>query len=244
MKYIVLLLLVFAFFSCKKDKQEASTATNINNTSNNNADGPSNATSWYGIFFSSKAEVLSSGTLYGPSYEYKAFFSSSPVTTITPTYSVTVDSVKVNLQPAYLLSSYYYANWGSTIPDTTKWQVYGNNGISSFVFYNTKPMPDYTNNGGLPDSASHTAPFSVPTTAFINYDQASLFVTDNTNTVAQALISGANNITISASQMASLDTSTYGSFIIIFRKNNVQKIGGKDFNFINEFQFTKQIKIY
>lgn len=244
---IILFLLTSVLFSCKKEKAvEPETTTPINYTDGSASD----ATVYSGILKSLKVVSItgSANTIQYSFNSPSAYFSVSPTQYLNSVTAVQVDSVLIN-DSKLQYGTYSYSSLSSTVVyPPSVWKVYGNNGIQSFTYTNAESMPDYTGYNQYPDSINKANNYVFNVSGLSGFGIATLILSDGTNGsghyVSKTLSSTTTSITITANEMAAMNTVSNAIFSIVLVKNNARYFGNKSFNFPSEAQFTKTIKLY
>ncbi|HXU26786.1 MAG TPA: hypothetical protein VN698_06105 [Bacteroidia bacterium] len=238
-KVIIVLFVLYAFVSCKKD---------TSNSSNTNSGTPSyiyptSATSYYGTLTITKSEQINFPPYsnLGTNYFCNAFFSSSPQTVNNYTTSVSMDSVLFNNVPLTFDTNFiqYYSNSPHINGSLFTWHVAGKNGIHSFTFSNNS-VPVYTNYNLLPDTLDHTKALTLPI-HITNLDTILVSLGDRHSAINQTLLPGSTSVTFPLSAMSQM--SDTGLVIISGNKSNVQSVYNKAMNFNFKYEFQKQVYI-
>ena len=253
-KYSFLIcLIIFAFTSCKKTSNNTST---VNNTgSSNSTISASNATSYYGIFYTGKNQAIVGGVLQAPNYNLSgAYFSSSPVFFPDGSKVVTVDTVKANGRTLIYQSfdNMYedtsgYSTGGNHLPFTfpITWHVVGKNGIPSFTYLDNTPFASYTGYNAIPDTLNR-AGFTFSLSGVSNVDGISALMDDGSfghYSTSVILGSNATSVTFTASDMTQLSATNAGNISITFNKKNIENVYGKAMSFQSTYIFSKKISI-
>jgi hypothetical protein len=234
--------------ACSKNNTTTSGGGNTNNT---NSITPSNATSYYGILSVTAVQSYQNGYLWPASNIYTAYFSNTPTAYLSPSTFVKVDSVGLNGR-IFKFSNYSYqdSTYGNTYPQGV-WRIKGLNGIPSFTYTATTPIPTYAGYGSLPDTIHISQNAVVPITGVSGSDQTTVIVSDGANgaghLVAQTLATGGNSVTFLSGTLSGLTVTTgttaTGFINVHAVKNNVQSVNGKPINFTTEYQMTKYVFI-
>jgi hypothetical protein len=238
-RIIIVLFIIYAFVSCKKD---------VSNSSNTNNGTPNyiystNAASYYGTLTITKSDQITSpsNSNLDTRYFFDAFFSSSPQTAYNYTTAVSVDSVLFNNVPLIFDSSFtkYYNNNLYVNGSLFTWHVVGKNGIHSFIFSNNS-VPVYTNYNLLPDTLDHTKSLTLHIN-ITNLDTILVGLGDHHSSTLQILPPGVTSITFPASVMAQMSDTALIS--ISGNKKNIQSVYNKIMNFNFKYSFQKQVHI-
>ena len=236
-KVIIILFVIYAFVSCKKDTSNSSNSGTLGNIY------PANATSYYGILTITKADEItpSFSSNLGTHYFFDAFFSSSPQTVYNYTTAISVDSVLFNNVPLTYDTNFikYYNNNLYANGSLFTWRVVGKNGINSFTFSNNS-VPVYSNYNLWPDTLDHTKALTLPIN-ISNLDAIFISIGDHHSIITQTLTPGVTSVTFPASAMSQLLDS--GLIEISGNKNNIQSVYNKVMNFNFKYTFQKWVYI-
>jgi hypothetical protein len=241
---ILILVLIVLLFSCKKKEQPETPSGAVNNGNNNG----SSATVFSGILQTTKTIEIYNGSILGSTYSPLAYFSNTPTQYINMSSYVTVDSVVLNNVRLNWNNYWYNDPTGSISFPPSTWKVYGNNGIPTFTYTNSDPMPLYTNYNEAPDSINKQTGITILLTGISDYNEATIIISDGTglsgHTASKIIASGSTSTSFSPADLSNLNSVPYGDYYVILKKNNVQKLSSKDFNFVNQSQYHTAIAIY
>ena len=126
------------------------------------------------------------------------------------------------------------------------WDIKGSNGFPSFTYDATGDRPTCTNLDFLPDKIGKNAIFNFSVT--VENTMAGSFVlsdnnSSNLNQIDLPLKNGINKITITSLQLNSLATTTAATIMVRLENTHKHLIGGKDFKFENQTEFTRWVEL-
>ncbi|HXU27046.1 MAG TPA: hypothetical protein VN698_07430 [Bacteroidia bacterium] len=235
--------------ACSKNNTTTSGGGGNNNTTTGIT--PSSATSYYGILTVTSVQSFQpGGVLYPATKFFTAYFSNTATAYLSPSTFVKVDSVGLNGR-MFKFSNYSYqdSTMGNSYPSGV-WTVKGLNGIPSFTYTASTPIPTYAGYGSLPDTIYKSQTAVVPITGVGGSDQTTIILSDGNNgaghLVAQTLTASGNSVTFAASTLGGMNVSanaTTAFMNVHCVKNNVESVNGKPINFTTEYQLTKYVVI-
>jgi hypothetical protein len=224
-------ILILITLSCKKNNSNPYTGSSGSNSTGG----------YYAILTTAKMQSLFSGTLTASFNSVGAYFSSTPATSTNPSTAVTVNQVSLNgTVLKYSTSSYSDTTFSITYPPIN-WTVNGANGIPTFTFTNTNPMPAFTGYSSWPDTIYRNQNATVQMAGVSGADLITVIITDQTHSVLQQMSLTGTSVNFSSSQLSGLTATNSGALVVALDKSNAQNINGKPMNFLNAYQLTKAV---
>jgi len=229
---IALLLLIFVFFSCKKEETPAPTQTTISTTTTSNG-----TTTYNALFNCYRSYVLLNTNILGPSYTGYAYLSNSLVVNEVPGSYMDIGTVVLNgttFKNKSQVSNYFYNDTAyNFIAPPCKWVISGSANMQAFTDSSNLVFPDFTNYTAIPTSISKSAGFSIPLTGVSNCDFINVILLgpSGSSFIGNKLLP--SNVTSISYTSAELSGFTIGNatMMITFNKDNVKTINGKRVNF-------------
>lgn len=172
----------------------------------------------------------------------------------TANYSVlAVSSVKLGNVNLIQNTQYggFYTDTTGTLPITNDslWNVTGANGIPSFTYTATNPMPTYDGDSLLPNSITRSSNLVLSIYGISNATNITLQISDGTNTVTQEIpvntcnitsrCTSTTTVTVPASTLSALQASTSGALTITIGNINQQYFSFRRVAFTNVLSYRK-----
>ena len=233
--------------SCKKDEKITTRTTNaIPNSPYSN----SNASIYSGIFASISFTNIANSTNILSARNSNGYFYNTPSANnmsgnMVKINELVLNGATMNFDPLYMD---YKSNIASNL-QTEVWQVNGANGIPSFNYTSSNNTPDCSNFNVIPDSISKSAGFTLIINGVVNLTTSGfdLVISDGAGSslgeVTKPLHNGTNTVTFTPTELAPLTLSNNGFISIDLENVQVLNFYGKDFKFIKQRSFSKNIKI-
>lgn len=156
---------------------------------------------------------------------------------------------------------HYKGNYFDTtgvLPDTLRaWAVIGNNSIPDFTYTPTNPMPLYIGYDLIEDTMTLVNGVSIPISGIMDATNITVVVSDGQNEVLESIEINTSNtrltsnaiyssgvLSISATDLGSLATTTDGYIEVIISNVDYQTFNGKRIAFSRSFMYKKDKVVF
>ncbi len=234
-----ILLIIFVFFGCKKEKDSS---VNTQQTSNPNPNNPistngTGTTTYDALLEINKVSSKVGGNFTTPVTNCRAFFCAQTVTNEVYLNYQNLGTVSLNsvvFSNNYFNQLYYYTD--STYTNFVApfvWNISGGANFTAATFTNSTVFPSFTNYISLPDSISKSAGFQISLSGANNCDFIRLtLIGPSGSQYLSPKIAAGNSVSVgySSSELTSINLGNNGLLQIEFFNDNAATVNGKKVN--------------